>query len=53
LPAKQLGQPLCPARAEYGGLALRGIEVSAALVIAAFGLLLLVGYMSRERLIGV
>jgi nickel/cobalt exporter len=33
-------------------LAMRGIEVAAALVIIAFGALLLAGYMASERLIG-
>jgi hypothetical protein len=34
-------------------LAMRGIEVAAALVIIAFGALLLSGYVASERLIGV
>ncbi|MEA2903433.1 MAG: nickel/cobalt transporter (NicO) family protein [Alphaproteobacteria bacterium] len=41
------------ARSGYGMLALRGIEVTAALAIIAFGALLLTGYMASERLIGV
>jgi nickel/cobalt transporter (NicO) family protein len=36
-------------RIGYGALALRGIEVGAALLIVAFGLLLLTGYMASER----
>ena len=36
--------------ATYG---LRGIEVAASLLIIAFGALLLMGYMSSERMIGV
>ena len=39
--------------AGYGMLALRGIEVAAAILIIAFGTLLLTGYMVSERLIGV
>ena len=34
-------------------LALRGIEVAAALVVLVFGVALLAGYMASERLIGV
>ena len=33
-------------------LAMRGIEVGAAVVIVAFGALLLTGYMVSERMIG-
>jgi nickel/cobalt exporter len=33
-------------------LAMRGIEVGAAVVIIAFGTLLLAGYMVSERLVG-
>jgi nickel/cobalt exporter len=40
------------ARAGYGMLAMRGIEVAAALVITAFGVLLLSGYMVSERIVG-
>jgi nickel/cobalt exporter len=39
-------------RTGYGTLALRGIEVAAALVITGFGVLLLSGYIASERLIG-
>jgi nickel/cobalt exporter len=39
-------------RAGYGMLAMRGIEVAAALVITAFGVLLLSGYMVSERIVG-
>ena len=39
-------------RGGYGELAMRGIEVGAAVVVVAFGLLLLTGYMASERLIG-
>jgi nickel/cobalt exporter len=44
---------LAGARAGYGMLAMRGIEVAAALVIIGFGALLLTGYMASERLMGV
>jgi nickel/cobalt transporter (NicO) family protein len=37
-------------RAGYGTLALRGVEVGAALLIVAFGGLLLTGYMASERM---
>jgi nickel/cobalt exporter len=40
-------------RAGYGMLAMRGIEVGAALVIIAFGALLLTGYVVTERLVGI
>jgi nickel/cobalt transporter (NicO) family protein len=40
------------ARAGYGMLALRGVEVGAAALIVAFGGLLLTGYMVSERMIG-
>jgi nickel/cobalt exporter len=40
------------ARAGYGMLAMRGIEVGAAALIVAFGALLLTGYMVSERMIG-
>jgi nickel/cobalt exporter len=36
-------------RSGYGMLALRGIEVGAAVIVLAFGLLLLVGYLAAER----
>ena len=39
-------------RTGYGTLAMRGIEVGAALLIVAFGALLLTGYMVSERMIG-
>jgi nickel/cobalt transporter (NicO) family protein len=38
-------------RGGYGMLFMRGIEVAAALLITAFGLLLLMGYMASERLL--
>jgi nickel/cobalt exporter len=39
-------------RTGYGSLALRGIEVGAALVVLVFGVALLAGYMANERLLG-
>jgi nickel/cobalt exporter len=39
--------------AGYGMLALRGIEVAAAILIIAFGTLLLTGYMVSERMVAV
>ena len=38
-------------RGGYGMLFMRGIEVAAALLITAFGTLLLMGYMASERLL--
>src|SRR6516225_763189 len=40
-------------RSSYGTLAMRGIEVGAAVVIIAFGALLLTGYMVTERMVGI
>lgn len=51
--AKALARRLASARSGYGTLAMRGIEVAAALLITAFGALLLAGYMVSERIIGV
>ena len=42
---------LAATRTGYGSLALRGIEVGAAVLILVFGLALLAGYMASERLI--
>jgi nickel/cobalt exporter len=36
----------------YGGVLVRGMEVGAAILVLAFGLLLLAGYMTSERLVG-
>jgi nickel/cobalt exporter len=38
------------ARSGYGTLVLRGIEVGAALLVTAFGALLLTGFMASERM---
>jgi nickel/cobalt transporter (NicO) family protein len=40
------------ARSGYGMLAMRGIEAGAAVVIIAFGVLLLTGYIVSERMVG-
>src|SRR5947208_465220 len=50
--ARASAQRFAGTRSSYGMLALRGIEIAAALVIMAFGALLLTGYMASERLIG-
>jgi nickel/cobalt exporter len=39
-------------RSGYGMLAMRGVEAGAALVIIAFGSLLLMGYIVTERMVG-
>jgi nickel/cobalt exporter len=51
--ARAWAQRFASTRAGYGMLAMRGVEVGAALVIIGFGALLLMGYMTSERLIGV
>jgi nickel/cobalt exporter len=51
--AKAWAKRLADARSGYGMLAMRGIEVGAAVVIIAFGSLLLTGYIVTERMIGV
>jgi ABC-type nickel/cobalt efflux system permease component RcnA len=51
--AKGLAGKFAQARPGAGTLVLRGIEVGAAALILVFGLLLLFGYMSAERLMGV
>jgi nickel/cobalt transporter (NicO) family protein len=48
--AKAWAGRLAGAGPGYGMLAMRGIEVGAAILITAFGALLLVGYMASERL---
>ena len=40
-------------RSGYGLLAMRGIEACAAVVIIAFGALLLTGYIVTERMVGI
>jgi nickel/cobalt exporter len=51
--AKAWAKRFADTRAGYGMLAMRGIEVGAAVVIIAFGTLLLAGYMVTERLVGI
>ena len=51
--AKALAGRLANAHSGYGMLAMRAIEVGAALIIVAFGALLLSGYIASERMIGV
>jgi nickel/cobalt exporter len=51
--AKAWAKRFADTRSGYGMLAMRGIEVGAAVVIIAFGTLLLAGYMVSERLVGV
>jgi nickel/cobalt transporter (NicO) family protein len=48
--AKGAAKRFATTRAGYGALALRGVEVSAALLIVVFGVLLLTGYMVSERM---
>ena len=50
--ARASASRLASARSGYGTLAMRGIEVAAAALITAFGVLLLCGYMVNERMIG-
>jgi nickel/cobalt exporter len=50
--AKAWAKCFADTRSGYGMLAMRGIEVGAAVVIIAFGTLLLAGYMASERLVG-
>jgi nickel/cobalt exporter len=51
--AKAWAARFADARSGYGMLAMRGIEVGAAVVIIAFGTLLLAGYIVSERLVGI
>ncbi len=50
--AKAFARKLAKARPGTATLAMRGIEVAAAGVVLAFGVLLLVGYMASERIAG-
>jgi nickel/cobalt exporter len=50
--ARGVAARLAARRTGYGTLAMRGIEVGAAGLIVAFGLLLLAGYLATERLVG-
>ena len=48
--AKAAAKRLAATRAGYGSLVLRGLEVAAALMVIALGVLLLTGYLASERL---
>jgi nickel/cobalt exporter len=48
--AKAAAKRLVATRAGYGSLVLRGLEVAAALMVMALGVLLLTGYLASERL---
>ncbi len=50
--AKAWAKGFAETRSGYGMLALRGIEVGAAVVIIGFGSLLLTGYIVTERMVG-
>jgi nickel/cobalt exporter len=50
--AKAWAQHFADRRSRYGTVIARGVETCAALVIIAFGTLLLTGYMVSERLVG-
>ncbi|MCC6778144.1 MAG: nickel/cobalt transporter [Hyphomicrobiales bacterium] len=50
--AKAWAKRFADTRSGYGMLAMRGIEVGAAVVIIAFGALLLTGYIASERMTG-
>ena len=47
---RSLAAQFASSRTGYGTLALRGIETGAAIVIFAFGAMLLAGYIASERL---
>jgi nickel/cobalt exporter len=51
--AKAWARRMATGRTGYGTVMMRGIEVGAALLITAFGALLLAGYMASERMVGV
>jgi nickel/cobalt exporter len=51
--AKELARRLAARKAGPGSLLLRGVEVGASLLVLAFGLALLAGYMANERLFAV
>jgi nickel/cobalt exporter len=48
--ARTAAKRLAATRPGYGTLALRGIEVGAAVLVMTFGALLLTGYMASERM---
>jgi nickel/cobalt transporter (NicO) family protein len=51
--AKAWARRFASTRSGYGMLVMRGIEVGAAVVIIAFGALLLTGYIVSERMVGI
>src|SRR5262245_50007933 len=51
--ARAWAKHIAEARSGYGMLAMRAIEVGAAVMIIAFGTLLLTGYMVTERMVGI
>jgi nickel/cobalt transporter (NicO) family protein len=51
--AKSWAERFADSRSGYGMLAMRGIEAGAAVVIIAFGALLLTGYIVTERMVGI
>jgi nickel/cobalt exporter len=51
--AKSWAARFAETRSGYGALAMRGIEVGAAVVIIAFGTLLLAGYVVTERMVAI
>jgi nickel/cobalt transporter (NicO) family protein len=51
--AKSWAARFAETRSGYGMLAMRGIEVGAAVVIIAFGSLLLTGYIVTERMVAI
>ena len=51
--ARSWAHHIAETRSGYGMLAMRWIEVGAAVVIIAFGTLLLTGYMVTERMVGI
>ncbi|MGZ3323154.1 MAG: nickel/cobalt transporter [Xanthobacteraceae bacterium] len=51
--AKAWAKRVADTQSGYGMLAMRGIEVGAAVVIVAFGVLLLTGYIVSERMVGI
>jgi nickel/cobalt exporter len=51
--AKDWAKRLAERRSGYGMLAMRAIEAAAAVVIIAFGALLLTGYIVTERMVGI
>jgi nickel/cobalt transporter (NicO) family protein len=50
--ARGLAKRLLGSRSGYGTVFMRGAEVAAALLVVAFGVLLLTGYMASEQLVG-